>query len=237
MHGFSLIRYLFAVGVFISIPISSVRAGADCERYFAPGAVAGSTPVASAKLIVISAPSGGGKTTLAQMLLKDVPSLVPSVSFTTRAPRGQEKNGVDYNFISRAEFEAKAKAGAFAEWAEVHGNYYGTSRELIESSLKAGRSVVLLIDVKGAETMRAAFPGRVHTVFIVPPDLKTLEERLRARGTETEAAIRTRIANAEKEMAEAPRFDSVIVNDRLETAYGELLKLVFDRGLAPGATP
>jgi guanylate kinase len=174
------------------------------------------------KLIILSAPSGGGKTTLCARLLHDFPELTLSVSSTTRPPRGQERNGREYHFLSREEFESQIQAGRFAEWALVHGNYYGTSRDVIEQAFASAKAVLLDIDVQGAESLRKAYPAEAYTIFISPPDLETLEERLRARGTDREETIQKRLANARQEMLAAPRFHQIIVNDDLERAYAEL---------------
>lgn len=207
---------------FCSLPSLSFAA-APCATAF-DSSVA--QQIANTKIIVLSAPSGGGKTTLAQMLLKDFPHLAVSVSSTTRAPRGQEKNGVDYHFLSKEEFKAKMERGEFVEWAEVHGNYYGTDIKVIESERKKGHSVLSLVDIKGADNLKKVFPKDVVTVFISPPDMKILEARLRGRGTETEEAIQIRLKNARAEMQEAPRFDHIVVNDDLALAYQNLSRLL-----------
>ena len=179
------------------------------------------------KLVVISAPSGAGKTTLCQRLLKDFPDqLTLSISSTTRAPRGQEQDGREYHFLTREEFEKQMSQNLFAEWAKVHGNYYGTSRAVVEAAFKRGLSVLLDIDVQGASSLHKSFPGRCLRIFISPPDLKTLEARLRARGTESEESLAKRMRNAEAEMARAVEFDAVILNDELDRAYGELKQRV-----------
>lgn len=184
-------------------------------------------PRPTPKLIVISAPSGAGKTTLCQRLLEDFPKqLVLSISSTTRAPRGQEKNGREYFFLSKEDFQREISEGDFAEWALVHDNYYGTSRKTIESALQAGKSVLLDIDVQGAQSLGTAFGARCLRVFIAPPSIDELERRLRSRGTETEESIRKRLQNAREEMARQGEFDRVIVNDGLEEAYSELKKIV-----------
>jgi guanylate kinase len=177
-------------------------------------------------LIVLSAPSGAGKTTLCARLLKDLPGLRLSISSTTRAPRGQEKDGVHYLFLSRDQFETGIRDHRFAEWALVHGNYYGTSKDFLEGSFRAGTPVLLDIDVQGAESLRHAFPAETYTVFISPPDLETLEKRLRARGTDSEETIRKRMNNARTEMAAMSKFDAIIVNDDLERAYSELREVI-----------
>jgi guanylate kinase len=165
-------------------------------------------------LIVVAAPSGAGKSTLCAELLKNNPARISlSISCTSRAPRGTEVNGKEYFFLTREVFEQKIKDGVFAEWAEVHGNYYGTSRETLEHFWNQKKHVLLDIDVQGAESMRKAFPDQCFTVFIAPPDLAELERRLRGRGTETEAAIQKRMANARFEMDHQEKFDCTLVND------------------------
>jgi guanylate kinase len=178
------------------------------------------------KLIVISAPSGAGKTTLCHRLLSDFPELVLSISSTTRAPRGAEKHGIEYLFLSKDEFERQIRAGRFAEWAEVHGNFYGTSKDVIEKAFGAGKSVLLDIDVQGAASLRHAYPRQSCTIFIAPPSLQTLEQRLRARQTDSEQTIQKRVRNAKEEMQRMPEFDQVVVNDQLEAAYAELQAIV-----------
>jgi guanylate kinase len=176
----------------------------------------------ASKLIVISAPSGAGKTTLCQRLLKDFEELTLSISSTTRAPRGTEKHGQEYFFLSKAEFEKQIQAGRFAEWAQVHGNYYGTSKDVIETAFRAGKSVLLDIDVQGAESLRKSFPKECYSIFIAPPSLQTLEKRLRARGTDNEETIRKRVRAASDEMKQMPEFHQVVINDQFEPAYAEL---------------
>lgn len=178
------------------------------------------------KLIVLSAPSGAGKTTLCQRLLQDFPELVLSISSTTRAPRGQEQEGKEYFFLSRAQFEAGIQSGRFAEWALVHGHYYGTSKDTIERTFAQNRPVLLDIDVQGAASLRSAFPQECFTIFISPPSLEILEARLRARGTDSEETIQKRLRNARKEMEELPQFDAVVINDSLDRASTELKSLV-----------
>jgi len=174
-------------------------------------------------LIVVSAPSGAGKSTLCARLLHDLGHrLALSISTTSRAPRGQEVNGKEYFFSSPAEFKAKIDHGDFAEWALVHGNYYGTSRATLRTFWDQGRHVLLDIDVQGAASLRKSYGDRSFLVFISPPGLEVLEQRLRARGTESEEAIQKRMRNAVAEMAARDAFDRVFVNDDFETAYSEL---------------
>ena len=185
------------------------------------------------RLIVISAPSGAGKTTLCSRLLRDFPVLKLSISSTTRAPRGSEQDGREYFFLSREEFERQIEADRFAEYARVHDNYYGTSKDTIDRAFAEGKSVLLDIDVQGAESLRHAYPGQTFSVFIAPPDLETLEARLRARGTENEETIRKRMRNADDEMKAARHFDATVVNRDLEQAYTELREII-ELQLRPG---
>jgi guanylate kinase len=178
---------------------------------------------------VISAPSGAGKTTLCRKLLEELNSLKLSISSTTRQPRGNEKDGVEYHFLTVDSFKKGISEGKFAEWALVHGNYYGTSKETIESSFKAGFSVLLDIDVQGAEQLRKSFPDRCFSIFIAPPSMEELERRLTDRKTESQEVIQKRIRNAEMEMAQSPLFDQIVVNDTLEHAYAKLKALVIAR--------
>ncbi len=180
-------------------------------------------------LFVLSAPSGAGKTTLCKRLLNDFPSMRLSISSTTRKPRGAEKEGVDYFFLSQEDFKKKIEANRFAEWAHVHGNYYGTSKEVIERAFASGFSVLLDIDVQGAEQFRLAYPRECYRIFISPPSLAELEARLRKRGTDSEEVIQKRLKNAEAEILEGQKFDVMIINDSLERAYSELKTVVEKR--------
>lgn len=189
-----------------------------------------SGPLRSApKVIIFSAPSGAGKSTLMNLLTSEfADSFVFSVSTTTRAPRGAEKNGVEYHFTTVADFEARIQNGEFIEYANVHGNYYGTSRADIERAMKSGKSIILDIDVKGADIVRKAMPGQVLSVFISPPDLKILEQRLRGRGTDSDEAIQKRMRNAIEEMNHQGSYDTVIVNNVLDDAYLALKQFLTD---------
>lgn len=173
-------------------------------------------------LIVLSAPSGCGKTTLLKRVMADLPGLVFSVSHTTRAPRAGEKDGQDYFFVSREEFASlrDRNPSGFLEWAEVHGNLYGTGREGIERQRAAGLDVILDIDVQGAAQVRAT--ADPVTVFIAPPSIEELGRRLRGRGTEDEKTIALRLAGAEKEMRAANDYEYLIVNDDLDEAVESL---------------
>lgn len=171
--------------------------------------------------LVLSAPSGAGKTTLVHRLLKDFPDFAFSISCTTRAPRAGEVDGRDYHFLSRERFDVMRREGAFAEWAQVHGNYYGTPLGPLREILASGRDVLLDVDVQGAAQLSLSLHNAT-TVFILPPSMKELERRLRSRGTDSGDVIATRLANARREIAEARWFDSIIVNDDLDRACGEL---------------
>jgi guanylate kinase len=176
-------------------------------------------------VFIISAPSGAGKTTLLRAALERLPDLRYSVSCTTRAPRAGEVNGRDYTFISPAEFEDGIRTGRWAEWAQVHGNYYGTSAEVLSRALAEGRDILLDIDVQGARQICNRFPQSV-TIFIMPPSLDILEARLRARGTDGPEAIALRLRNAREEMAQNGMYRHVIVNDALPTAIQELVAII-----------
>ena len=180
---------------------------------------------ATGKLFIISAASGTGKTTLVTALVKDMPGVIHSISSTTRAKRDGEIDGVHYNFVSVDEFKAMIGRGAFYEHAEVHGNFYGTSREWVEARLAEGQDVILEIDWQGAAQMRKLMPSCI-TVFILPPSIAALEARLRGRGKDSEEVIQRRLAAAKGEIAHAPEYDYLIINDQLDQALTEL-KAVF----------
>jgi len=173
------------------------------------------------KLFVVAAPSGAGKSTLVKALLKHEPHLAVSVSHTTRAPRGQERDGVEYHFTSVDRFQQMVAAGEFFEHAHVHGNWYGTSRRSVETLLAAGKDVVLEIDWQGALQIRQLFPAAL-LVFILPPSWDELAQRLRGRGEDAPEVIAQRLANARHEVAQAERFDFVIINGYLDKALAEL---------------
>lgn len=176
-------------------------------------------------LFIVSGPSGAGKTTLSNAALESFPALVLSVSCTTRAPRGGEEHGREYLFVEGPEFDRMIAAGELAEWAEVHGHRYGTPRGPIDAWVAAGRDVLLDIDVQGAAQMRRTYPEAV-TVFLLPPDRATLEQRLRGRGTDDEAVVRRRLENACREISRALEYDHVIVNRSREDAIAEFEAIV-----------
>ncbi len=175
--------------------------------------------------VILSAPSGGGKTTIARMLLGRRPDLGYSVSCTTRAPRPGEMAGRDYYFISRAEFIAKREQGAFAESAEVHGNLYGTLRAEVERVMSGGQHVVMDIDVQGAVQFVRAFPLSV-TIFILPPSAEVLLERLRGRKTESPAQLAARLQSALQELQQVDEYEYVVVNDDLERAVSSVESII-----------
>jgi guanylate kinase len=175
--------------------------------------------------VILSAPSGGGKTTIARMLLSRRPDLGYSVSCTTRAPREGEVAGRDYYFMSRAEFIAKREQGAFAESAEVHGNLYGTLRDEVERVMRSGRHVVMDIDVQGAVQFVRAFPLSV-TIFILPPSAEVLLERLRGRKTESPAQLAARLQSALQELQQVDEYEYVVMNDDLERAVSSVESII-----------
>jgi guanylate kinase len=176
-------------------------------------------------LFIVSAPSGAGKTTLVERLVEQVPHLRMSRSYTSRTARPGEADGVDYNFVSRQRFEAMIAAGDFLEWAEVFGNLYGTSASDTETLLAQGCDVVLVIDVQGARQVRTRGLEST-TVFVMPPSFAILEQRLRGRSKDAEAAIQRRLQVARDEVASFAEYDFVVVNDELSAAVDRLRGIV-----------
>ncbi len=176
-------------------------------------------------LFVISAPSGAGKSTLCKILLERFPDICFSVSHTTRKPRSGETDGKDYYFISKDEFVKGTETGRWTEWAEVHGNFYGTSAEFLDKSLNAGNDILLDIDVQGTLQILRQYPDSI-TIFILPPSIEILRDRLKSRSTDTPEVIAWRLSNAEKEMAQKDRYRHIIVNDRLSETAGELISII-----------
>jgi guanylate kinase len=181
-------------------------------------------------LFVVAAPSGAGKSSLVKALLELDSHLTVSVSHTTRAPRGQEVDGREYRFIGAEEFRAMVARGEFFEWAEVHGNLYGTSRRAIEQRMAEGQDIVLEIDWQGARQIKALFPQAV-LIFILPPSWQELEQRLKRRGEDQPTVIAQRLANARIEVDQARYFDFVIVNALFETALFDLKTVVHSQRL------
>ena len=182
-------------------------------------------------LYVISAPSGAGKNALLAEVRRRAARIASTVSATTRAPRPGERDGVDYHFLDRETFQRRVAAGEFAEWAEVHGNLYGTLRSELDRCLATGSDVILELDVQGMRSLKRLYSG-VGTIFLAPPSMAELERRLRSRGTNDEADIVLRMRNAEKEMAARGEFQYIIVNDTIDRAAAEMVELLAARRAA-----
>jgi len=181
----------------------------------------------SDKIIVITAPSGAGKTSITKYLMQQLPQLSFSVSATTRSPRPNETNGIDYYFISAESFKNKIESGDFIEWEMVYeGMYYGTLKTEIDKIWQKDQIPVLDIDVKGALHIKKLFPAETITLFIAPPSVATLRERLQKRGTETEASLERRIQKANEELSYQHQFDHVILNDQLDLACEQAVAIV-----------
>jgi guanylate kinase len=176
-------------------------------------------------VFIISAPSGSGKSTLVSELRRRIPNLGFSVSYTTRQPRGQERNGEDYFFIAREEFEARIAADEFLEWAEVFGNYYGTHRSELDRASAEGRDLVLDIDVQGARQLKGKIPAAV-SIFILAPSREVLEQRLRARSQDSEPVIERRLREAAEEIRKYSQYEYVLVNREVEASVDTLVSIV-----------
>jgi len=189
-----------------------------------------SEPAFAGSLLMVVAPSGAGKSTLVNALLERMPTIQLSISHTTRPPRSKERNGREYHFVSVEEFRDLDATGDFLEWAEVHGNYYGTSRRWIENQLVRDVDVLLEIDWQGARQIRSRFAGSsrvsVTGIFILPPSFEALEHRLRTRGEDSDSVISRRLLAAGSEIAHAPEFEHVIINQDFATALDELTSIV-----------
>jgi len=177
------------------------------------------------RLYIIAAPSGAGKTTLCRAILDQFANMLFSVSYTTREPRKSERKGVDYHFISKNDFKERIEKGRWAEWAEVHGNYYGTDAEFLDRELTSGSGILLDIDVQGTRQILEKYPEAI-TIFIMPPSLGILRSRLEARGTDSEEVISRRLVNAEKEMAQKDLYRHIVTNDHLSVAVEELISII-----------
>lgn len=185
-------------------------------------------PAKKGKIIVFSAPSGGGKTTLLNYLKANLPELVYSISATTRKPRSGEINGVHYFFLTEDEFKSRIEKDQFAEWAVVHGNYYGTPKSFIDSTINSGRNIIMDIDVFGKKKFDTSYPD-AEGVLILPPSVNELERRLRGRGSEDESSLRTRLENAKTEIEFAQahgKYEHTLINDDLERAKTAILQIV-----------
>jgi guanylate kinase len=182
-------------------------------------------PALAGSLFVVAAPSGAGKSTLVNALLAQEPGIKLSISTTTRPPRPGEQHGREYFFTSPEDFVARADAGEFLEWAEVHGNYYGTSRLMVEKEMKTGTDILLEIDWQGARQVRKQFPDAAG-IFILPPSIAALEERLYKRGQDEPHVITKRLLAAGGEIAHAPEFDYAIINEEFDVALSEIRAIV-----------
>ncbi|MGE5672415.1 MAG: guanylate kinase [Mycobacterium leprae] len=182
-------------------------------------------PKGKGLLIVVTGPSAVGKGTICRALLSEAPGLRFSVSCTTRKPRPGEIDGVEYFFVSPEEFQQKVAGGELLEWAEVYGNYYGTPRQAVEEATEAGYHVLLDIDMVGAAKVRQAYAGAV-SVFVIPPSMAALEQRIKGRGTETPEAVERRLREAPRWVAEGLSYDYVMVNDDLQTAVKQLQAII-----------
>jgi guanylate kinase len=178
------------------------------------------------KLIALAAPSGGGKTTLCRMLLAKYPQTALSISYTTRPSRGNEKDSVEYHFVSRSLFQEMIAKNDFVEWAEVHGHLYGTSKSFLDKEIAADKVILLDIDVQGVDSLKAVYGDLCLSVFVEPPSLRELELRLRARNTESEEKLQVRLKNAEWELAQAGRFDYRLLNATIDQAFAHLCEIV-----------
>jgi len=177
-------------------------------------------------IITISAPSGSGKTTLCKALRKVREDIGWSISYTTRQQRKNEQNGVDYHFISTKEFEDRILKDEFAEWENVHGNYYGTSKSILKKAIKNNETLLFELDVKGAMSIKENNPDNTYSIFILPPSMEALRERLMKRGTDTMKRIEIRLKRFEEELGYKDRFDFVLINKNLELAIKELINVV-----------
>ncbi|MEJ7860226.1 MAG: guanylate kinase [Pyrinomonadaceae bacterium] len=176
-------------------------------------------------LIIVSSPSGGGKGTLIKEVLKVLPNIGYSISFTTREIRGREENGRDYFFVGKAQFEELIKKGEFLEFAEVHGNFYGTSMSFVKAEIDSGRDVVLEIDVQGADSVRKTFPEAV-SIFILPPSFEVLRKRLTARATEKKADLNLRLKNSFREVERFEEFEYIVINNEVTKATIDLKTII-----------
>lgn len=197
----------------------------DNQKTGQPGSKKKASIFIKGHLFIISAPSGAGKTTIVRAVLDRFADMLYSISYTTRKPRNGEQDGIDYNFISRDDFKKRIDGGEWAEWAEVHGNNYGTSAEILDNGLASGRNILLDIDVQGTIQILERYPDSI-TIFIMPPSLETLGKRLELRGTDSKADIARRLVNAEKEMAKKDLYRHIVVNDQLSEAIEKLISII-----------
>ena len=177
-------------------------------------------------LICVSAPSGSGKTTLCKAIRKLRPDLVWSVSCTTREPRYGEVDGEDYYFKTKKEFLLMVDKGHFAEWENVHGNFYGTPKSRLNESIKKNETVLLELDVNGTTSIQKLYPNHSYSIFIIPPSINHLRSRLKSRGSETDETIEKRLRRFDKEMKHKDQFDTLLINDNIEVAIKDFIKKV-----------
>ncbi len=177
------------------------------------------------RFYVISAPSGTGKTTLLKRVLEELPEMKFSVSYTTRSPRPGEREGVEYHFVSHDEFQKMIQTGAFAEWTEVHGYYYGTSNRFLKDCLARDVDVILDIDTQGAEQIHESHPDGVF-IFILPPEIADLKARLTRRGSESQEMIDLRLRNASREIEKVDKYDYVVINDEIDAAVERIKAII-----------
>jgi guanylate kinase len=185
---------------------------------------------------IISAPSGSGKSTLVDKVREIVPGLEFSISYTTRPPRGNEKNGQEYFFVSREDFERMVQDDEFLEYADVFGNYYGTAKRVLRQAESRKKDLLLDIDVQGAEQIKGKLPEAV-SIFIMPPDRKTLESRLRKRSLDAEAVIQRRLVTASREIENYEKYDYILINDRLEESIGALMAILLAERMKRSGDP
>lgn len=176
-------------------------------------------------LLVVSAPSGGGKSVVLKQLMDTEPNLTYSISATTRPPRGDEVDGRDYHFVSREQFDQMIREDKFYEWAEVHGQRYGTLVEAVEAALARGKDVAMDIDVQGGLAVKRRRPDAV-LIFLMPPSMETLEQRLRGRATDTDAVVRQRLENARGEMGQSDQYDHVVINRDLDETIAKVTEIL-----------
>jgi guanylate kinase len=195
------------------------------QKEFGQPVICASKETTRGVLFVVSSPSGGGKGTLIQRVLKELPNLSYSISYTTRAPRNGEVAGREYFFVTPEEFEHRIAAGEFLEWARVHGKLYGTSRHQVSREIFEGRDIILEVDVQGAASVRELVSDSV-SIFILPPSVETLRHRLMARGTDSPEELDLRLKHAPEELRQYKLFDYVIINDEVEKAATQLRCIV-----------
>jgi guanylate kinase len=176
-------------------------------------------------IVIISAPSGSGKTTIVDRVIEDVPGMARSISYTTRSPREGEKDGEDYRFVSKDEFRAMIEKGELLEWEQNFDHFYGTSKEQVRNALGGGKDIVLSIDVKGARKVKEEFPESI-SVFIMPPSRKELEARLKGRNTDMADQVALRLGEADKEIEASDEYDYLVINEDLDDAVMEVMGIV-----------